>query len=169
MPRELWKYGWTAPVELYWRAGNANMRGEAPTVCPQEWSGAVAGYIPKNLSALLMLEFRPIACICTKFVYVLSFQTQRLTVEDSMIDDSQKAFRRGTSTKPQLGKLYSILVEQCRRKASLSVILYLDWLDIKNTTNAVNHRLAFISWKLRVSQTKTSPYFDECTMARFWS
>jgi hypothetical protein len=120
MPRELGKYGPTALVELYWRAGNEYRRGEAPTVCPLEWAGAVAGYIPNNLSALLMSEFRPIACICTNFVYVLSVQIQRLTrnMEDyKLIDDAQEAFRRGRMTKRQLGKLYSILAEQRRRKA----------------------------------------------------
>jgi hypothetical protein len=119
------------------------MRGETPTVCPHEWTGAVAGYIPKNLSALTMQEFRPIATICTKFVYVLSVQAQRLsrTIEDyKLIDDAQEGFRRGRSTKRQLGKLHSILSEQRRRKESLSVILY---LDIKNAFNAVNHRSVF--------------------------
>jgi hypothetical protein len=150
MPRELGKYGPTALVELYWRAGSEYMRGEAPTVCPQEWAGAVVASgmgwssdILKNLSALLMSEFRPIACICTKFVYVLSVQTQRLnrTMEGyKLIDDAQEAFRRGRSTKHQLGKLHSILAEQRRRKASLSVIQY---LDIKKAFSAVNHRSAF--------------------------
>jgi hypothetical protein len=83
-PREFGKYGPTAFLELHWRASNAYMRGEPPTVCPEEWAGAVAGYIPKNISALLMPEFRPIACICTKFVYVLSINAQRLnhSIED---------------------------------------------------------------------------------------
>jgi hypothetical protein len=166
MPQELGKCRPTALVELYWRAGNAYMRGEAPAVCPQEWAGAVASYIPKNLSDLLMSEFRPIACICT---HVLSVQTQRLnrTMEDyKLIDDAQEAFRRGRSTKRQLGKLHSILAEQRRRKASLSVILY---LDIKNAFNAVNHRSAFYILEAKGSLTKTSPYFEECTMTRFWS
>jgi hypothetical protein len=114
MPRELGKYGPTALVELYWRAGNAYMREEAPTVCPQ------------NLSTLLMLEFRPIECICTKFVYVLSVQTQRLTrtMEDyKLVDDAQEAFHRARNTKRQLEKRHSVLAEQRRRKASLLVIL----------------------------------------------
>jgi hypothetical protein len=58
-----------------------------------------------------------------------------------LIDDAQEAFRRGISTKPQLGKLHSILAEeQRRRKQRLSVILY---LGIKNAFNVVNHRAAF--------------------------
>ena len=142
-PREFSKYGPTSLRVLYWRAGNAYMRGETPTVCPHEWAGAVAGYIPKNLSALLMPEFRPVACICTKFVLVLSITDKRMdhTTEDyKLIEDAQEGFRRGRSTKRQLGKLHNILTEQRRRKDSLSVILY---LDIKNAFNAVNHRAVF--------------------------
>jgi hypothetical protein len=50
-----------------------------------------------------------------------------------LIDDAQEAFRRGRITKHQLGKLHSILAEQRRRKASLSVMQN---LDIKNAFSA---------------------------------
>ena len=112
-------------------------------MCPSEWAGAVAGYIPKKLSALLMPEFRPVACICTKFSLLLKIIDQRLdrATEDYVLnDDTQEGFRRGRSTQRQLSKLHSILAEQRRRKASLSVLLY---LDIKNAFNAVNHRAIF--------------------------
>ena len=66
IPREFCKYGPLALLELYWKATNAFLKGDAPSVCPSEWTGAVAGQIPKALSALLMTELRPIACICTK-------------------------------------------------------------------------------------------------------
>jgi hypothetical protein len=118
-PRELGKYGPTALRELYWRAGNAYMRGEMPTVCPVEWTGVVAGYIPKNSTLLKIQDLPPIATICTKFVYVLSVQAQRLsrTMEDyKLIDDEQERLRRGRSTKRQLGKLHVILSEQRRHK-----------------------------------------------------
>ena len=64
-PREYVKFGPTALLELYWKAINAYLAGEKPLVCAHEWLRAVAGYIPKKLSALLMTEFRQIACICT--------------------------------------------------------------------------------------------------------
>ena len=112
-------------------------------MCPSEWAGAVAGYIPKKLSALLMPGFRPVACICTKFSPLLKIVDQRLdrATEDYVLnDDTQEGFHRGRSTQRQLGKLHSILAEQRRRKAGLSVLLY---LDIKNAFYAVNHRAIF--------------------------
>jgi hypothetical protein len=116
------------------------MRGEEPSVCPSEWRGAVAGYIPKQLSALQMPEFRPVACLCTKYVLFLSIVDERMdhTTEDYQLnDDTQEGFRRDRSTKRQLGKLTSILAEQRRKQEGVSVVLY---LDIKNAFNAVNHR-----------------------------
>ena len=76
-PREYVKYGPTALLELYWKADNAYMAGETPSVCAHEWLGAVAGYIPKKRSALLMTDFRPIACICTKYSLLLSIVADR--------------------------------------------------------------------------------------------
>ena len=131
-PREFCKYGPTPLRELYWKACNAYMRGEEPSVCPSEWKGAVAGYIPKQLSALKMPEFRPVACLCTKYVLFLSIVDERMnhTTEDYQLnDDTQEGFRRNRSTKRQLGKLSSILAEQRRQKESVSTVLY---LDIKN-------------------------------------
>ncbi len=108
-----------------------------------EWLGAVAGYIPKKLSALLMTEFRPVACICTKYSLLLSIVAERTShvAEDwGLLDDAQEGFRRNRSTKRQLGKLKSIFAEKRRRKQSLSVVIY---LDIKNAFNAVNHRAVY--------------------------
>ena len=111
-------------------------------MCPSEWRGAVAGYIPKQLSALQMPEFRPVACLCTKYVLFVSIVDERMNhttdLEDYQLnDDTQEGFHRNRSTKRRFGKLNSILAEQHRRKESLSVVLY---LDIKNAFNAVNHR-----------------------------
>ena len=90
-----------------------------------------------------MPEFRPVACICTKFSLLLKIIDERLdhTTEDyELIDDAQEGFRRGRSTQRQLGKLHSILAQQRRNRTSLSVLLY---LDIINAFNAVNHEEAF--------------------------
>ena len=62
-PREFCKHGPTELLELYCNAINAYLRGEPPSVGEHEWAGAIAGYIPKKLSALLMSDFRPIGCI----------------------------------------------------------------------------------------------------------
>ncbi len=64
----------TELLELYCNAINAYLRGEPLSVGEQEWAqaGAVAGYIPTKLSALLMSDFRPIGCICTKYSLLLS-------------------------------------------------------------------------------------------------
>ncbi len=51
-PREYVKYGPAALLELYWKADNAYLAGETPSVCAHEWSGAVAGYIPKEAISL---------------------------------------------------------------------------------------------------------------------
>lgn len=92
-PREYGKYGPAAYVELLWAASNAYLRGETPSVCIHEWAGAVAGYIPKKLSALLMSEFRPVACICAKFSLLLSIVAERMdrVSEDyGLLDDTQE-------------------------------------------------------------------------------
>ncbi len=105
-PREYVKYGPTALLELYWKADNAYLTGEPPSVCMHEWLGAVAGYIPKKLSALLMTEFRPVACVCMKYSLLLSIVAERMShaAEDwGLLDDAQEGFRRNRSTKRQLG------------------------------------------------------------------
>ena len=148
-PREFSKYGPPAFLELHWKAINAYLQGETPSVCEHEWAGAVAGYIPKKLSALLMSEFRPVACICTKFSLLLSIVAERMdhaTEDYGLIDDTQEGFRRNRSTKRQLGKLHSMFAEQRRRKQGLSVVLY---LDIKNAFNAVNHRAIFYVFEVK--------------------
>jgi hypothetical protein len=106
------------------------------------WSGCWL-YPPKKLLALLMSDFRPVACICTKFSLLLSTVDQRIdhaTEDHGLVEDTQEGFRLHRSTKHQLGKLHSILAEQRRWKDSISLILY---LDIKNAFNAVNHRAIF--------------------------
>ncbi len=84
-----------------------------------ECLGAVAGYIPKKLSAA---------------------RTSHAAEDCGLLDDAQEGFRRNRSTKRQLGKLHSMFAEQRRRKQALSVVLY---LDIKNAFNAVNHRVVY--------------------------
>jgi hypothetical protein len=114
-----------------------------------------------------MTEFRPVACICTKFSLLLSIVDGRMdrTTEDyGLIDDTQEGFRRDRSTQRQLGKLRSIFAEQRRRKESLSVVLY---LDIKNAFNAVNHRAIFYILEAKASLRTISPCFGECTLALF--
>ena len=91
-PRELYKYGVPALHVLLWRAINAYLRGETPDVCAHEWLGAIASSIPKQLAALLVTEFRPIACICAKYSILLKILDVRLNhaVEDNgIIDDAQ--------------------------------------------------------------------------------
>ena len=117
----------TELLELYCNAINAYLRGEPPTVGAHEWAGAIAGYIPKKLSALIMSDFRPIGCICTKYSLLLSIVDQRLnhvTEDYGLVDDTQEGSRRHRSTKCQLGKVLNIFAEQRRRKDSISVILY---------------------------------------------
>ncbi len=95
----------TELLELYCNAINAYLRGEPPSVGEHEWAGAIAGYIPKKLSALLMSDFRPIGCICTKYSLLLSIVDQRLnhvTEDYGLVDDTQEGFRRHGSTKRQL-------------------------------------------------------------------
>ena len=164
IPREFCKYGPLALLELYWKAINAFLKGDAPSVCPSEWTGAVAGQIPKALSALLMTELRPIACICTKsslFLKILDDRLGRATEDYQLNDDTQEGFRRNRSTQRQLGKLHSILAEQRRRKVGLSVLLY---LDIKNAFNAVNHRAIF-----HIFEAKGFPEADIALLRRMYT
>jgi hypothetical protein len=157
-PREFCKHGPTELLELYCNAINAYLRREPPSVGEHEWAGAIAGYIPKKLSALLnvlMSDFRPIGCICTKYSLLLSIVDQSLhhvTEDYGLVDDKQEGLRRQRSTKRQLGKLHSILAELRRRKDSISVILY---LDIKNAFNAINHRAIFHVLEAKVSRQNT--------------
>ena len=72
VPWELYKYGVHSLQVLFWRAINAYLRGELPSVCVNEGLGAIASSIPKNLAALLVTEFRPIACICAKYSILLN-------------------------------------------------------------------------------------------------
>ena len=70
-PRELYKYGALPLRVLLWRAFNTYLSGDIPSVCAHEWLGTIASSIPKQLAALLVTEFRPIACICAKYSILL--------------------------------------------------------------------------------------------------
>jgi hypothetical protein len=97
-PREFYKYGPQNLLELLWAALNAYLRGEKPSVCAHEWLGAIAGYIPKKLSALLITEFRPVASICSKFMIflkIIDIRLDHLTEDYGLIDDAQEGFRKG--------------------------------------------------------------------------
>jgi hypothetical protein len=118
-PREFYKYGPQNLLELLWAALNAYLRGEKPSVCAHEWLGAIAGYIPKKLSALLITEFRPVASICSKFMIflkIIDIRLDHLTEDYGLIDDAQEGFRKGRSTKRQLAKLHCVLADQRREK-----------------------------------------------------
>ncbi len=56
-PPEFCKHCLTDLLELYWKVINAYLRGEPLSLGKHEWAGAVAGYIQKKLSALLMPDF----------------------------------------------------------------------------------------------------------------
>ena len=55
---------------------------------------------------------------------------------NQLIDYVQEGFHRHQGAKRKLSKIHCILADYRRRKAGLSVMLY---LDIKNAFNAVNH------------------------------
>ena len=127
-----------------------------------EWLGAIASSIPKQQAALLVTEFRPIACICAKYSILLKTLDVRLnhTIEENcIIDDAQEAFRPGRSTIRQLTKIHSILHHERKKQESLSVILY---LDIKNTFNAINHQAIFSIFEAAASLRLILPSFEEC-------
>ena len=71
-PREFCKHVPIASLELHWKAINAYLRGETPSVCEHEWAGAVAGYIPKKLSASCQLAGVRVATGCVHLHEVLS-------------------------------------------------------------------------------------------------
>ncbi len=63
---------------------------------PHFWLGAIAGYIPKKLSALLITEFRPVASICPKlmiFPQIIDILLDHLTEDFELIDDAHEGFR----------------------------------------------------------------------------
>jgi hypothetical protein len=93
IPRE---FGPQNLLELLCAALNAYLRGEIPSVCAHEWLGAIAGYIQKKLSALLIPEFRPVASICSKFMIslkIIDILLDHLTEDYGLIDDAQEGFR----------------------------------------------------------------------------
>jgi len=118
-PRELYKYCVQPLLVLLWRAINAYLLGEIPAVCAHEWLGAIASSIPKQLAALLVTEFRPIACICAKFSILLKILDVRLNhaVKDNgIIDDAQEGFRPARSPKGQLAQMHSNLTTRGKNK-----------------------------------------------------
>jgi hypothetical protein len=142
VPRELYKYGPRVFLELLRAAINAYLKGERPTVRIHEWTGAIVTFIAKQLSAVKISEFRPVASICAKFAIFMDIINKRLSrfLEDhGLLEDAQEAFRKNRSTQRQLCKLQCLLAAQ-RRTKSLSVMLF---LDIKNAFNAMNHRAIF--------------------------
>ena len=142
IPREFYKYAPRSFLELLRAAINAYLTGQRPTVCGHEWMGAIVTFIAKQLSALKVTEFRPVASICTKFVVFLNIIAKRLerfTEDHGLLEDAQEAFRKNRSTTRQLCKLQCLLDAQ-RRAKSLSVMLY---LDLANAFNAMNHRAIF--------------------------
>jgi len=164
IPREFYKYGPQRLLELLWVALNAYLRGEVPSVCAHEWMGAIAGLIPKKLSAILISEFRPVASICTKFIILLKIVDTRLdhvTEDYVLLDDAQEGFRQGRSTKRQVAKLQCMLADQRWKKLGTSVLLY---LDIVNAFNSPNHRAIF-----SILEAKGFPLADIALFRRMYS
>ena len=147
IPRELYKYGPRPFLELLRAAINAYLRGERPTVRSHEWMGAIVTFIAKQMSAVKISEFRPVASICAKFAIfmdIINTRLARLLEDHGLLEDAQEAFRKDRSTQRQLCKLQCLLAAQ-RKAKSLSVMLF---LDIKNAFNAMNHRAIFHIMKL---------------------
>jgi hypothetical protein len=115
-----------------------------------------------------MSEFRPVACIGTKFSLLLSIVAERMdrAAEDyGLLDDAQEGFPRNRSPKRQLGKLRWLLAEQRRRMQSLSAVLY---LDIKNAFYAVNRRAVFFVLKAK-ARPKGFPEADIILFQRMYT
>ncbi len=99
-PHDFYKYGPQGMLELLWSVLNAYLQGEISSVCAHEWLAAIAGFIPKKLSALLIIEFRPVASICMKFMLFLQkidILLDHLTEDYGLIDDEQEDFCQGHS------------------------------------------------------------------------
>ncbi len=163
-PRELYKYGVPALHVQLWRVINAYLRGGTPNVCTHEWLDKIASSIPKQLAALLVTKFRPIACICAKYsilLKILDVLLNHAVKDKGIIDDAQEAFLPRRSPKRQLSKVQNILHHQRKRQQSLSVILY---LDIENAFNAINHRRSSLSLKPVGSLQPMSRSFGECIL-----
>lgn len=142
IPREFYKYGPRALLDLLRAAINAFLRGERPTVYQHEWMGAIVASLAKQQSALKVTEFRPVASICTKLIILLDIIYKRMSrfmERHELLEDAQEAFRKCRSTQRQLFKLQSFLEDQ--RNAKHPVVLL--YLDIKNAFNAMNHRALF--------------------------
>ena len=97
IPREFYKYGPRLLLELLRAAFNAYLSGKRPTVCGHEWMGAIVTLLAKQLAALQVTEFRPIASLCAKFAIfnkILSKRASRFAEEHGILEDAQEAFRR---------------------------------------------------------------------------
>jgi hypothetical protein len=116
-------------------------------VCEHEWMGAIVAHIAKQRSALHVTEFRPIASLCAKFAIfnkILAKRLIRFTEEHGILEDAQEAFRRSRITIRQLYKILCLLDTQRRRKC-ISLILFLDLVDV---FNAMNHSAIFYILRL---------------------
>ncbi len=114
--------------------------------------GAIVTFITKQVSAVKISEFRPVASICAKFsIFIrlhgtVNTRLARLLEDHGLLEDVQEAFLRvkDCRTQRQLCKLQGLFAAQHEAK-SLSVMLF---LDIKKAFNAINHRTIFHVMKL---------------------
>jgi hypothetical protein len=67
VPRKMYKYDPRCFLELLRAAINAYLEGDRPTACSHERMGAIVTFIAKQLLAVKISEFRPVASICAKF------------------------------------------------------------------------------------------------------
>jgi hypothetical protein len=165
---EFYKYAPQSLLALLWVALKEYLRGKSPSVCAHEWIGAIEGYIPKKLSALLITEFRMVASICTKFMIfleIIDIRLDHVTEEYVLIDDEPEHFRQGRSTKRSLAKSYCMLEDQSRKKKGTSVLLY---LDIVKTFNPPNYRAILFILEAQGILEADIIFFVECTLVLFW-
>jgi hypothetical protein len=164
IPREYYKYGPTVLLEILRSALNAYLAGQEPTVGAEEWVGGIVTNIPKEQSAIAVTDYRPVVRLCTKLIIrdgICNDRIKQVTEDKQLVDDVQEGFRRHRSAKRQLSKILGILEDLRRRKAGLSVMLF---LDIKNAFNAVNHRVIFL-----VLETYGFPAEDINLLRRMYS
>ena len=89
--------------------------------------GAIVTFIAKQLSAVKISEFRPVASICAKFAIFMDIINKRLArfLEDhGLLEDAQEAFRKNRSTQRQLCKLQCLLAAQRRANFSQKFLGY---------------------------------------------
>ena len=82
-----------------------------------EWSGIIVGYLPKKRGALKIGDFRPVACICTKFILLLKIIDKSLdqAIDDwGVLDEAQESLYRCSNISRvlrNLSKMFSIFGE----------------------------------------------------------